>query len=198
MIEKDISKFGFTEENIVKIAKIVSEKMHLINEKLFIPHEICFPPKIISELISKLFEKEISEFLTIHSEYKVESAKSDRDSDLTFFKNDSEIKKIEIKVTSTDKQWTGGALSKRPFDYILISWSGNYDAYFIAYTFIGKKEWEDTGDNYYGPKFTVKKLKGKDKIILMGSISGNKVIRNHIDQSKLKFISNLIGEKNNN
>ena len=163
--------------------------MKKIKEILFDEYDIKFSNKNLSEIIGKIFEKETAEYLDKNTEFKVINAESDKDPDLCFYKNGEIIKNIEIKVTSTKSSWTGGEFSKRPFDYLLISWGGDYNEYFIVYTHIEKEEWDSNiAKGYYGPSFKVKKLNEKDdKIILLGSINhkGTGIIRENLFQTKL-------------
>jgi len=189
LISDESMKYGIIRSNIIEITKIVSEKLHKIEGSLLDEYDINFSNKNLSEIIGKIFEKETADFLSRKTEYQVINAKSDQDADLCFLKNGNVVKNVEIKVTSTINAWTGGEFSKRPFDYLLISWGENYDDFFIAYTHLEKDEWDSNIDKgYYGPSFTVKKLNEKsDKIILLGNINqqGTRVIRENIYQRKL-------------
>jgi hypothetical protein len=185
----DNETFGITRVNLFEIAKIVSFKMGKIKELLFDEYDIQFSNKNLSEIIGKIFEKETAEYLSKVTDYRVVNAKSDQDPDLSFRKKKKNIKFVEIKVTSTATAWTGGEFSKRPYDYILISWGENYDEYFIAYTHLEKEDWESNiKKGYYGPSFKVKDLKKKkNKTILLGRINkrGTRVIRENLFQTKL-------------
>jgi len=184
-------KYGITIKNILEISKIVSFKMHRIKELLFDEYDIKFSNKNLSEIVGKIFEKETADYLTKVTNYQVVNAKSDSDPDLCFMERGVIIKNIEIKVTSTLTAWTGGEFSKRPFDYLLISWGANFDEYFIACTHLEKDEWDSNIDKgYYGPSFKISKLKEKkDKIIILGNInqSGTRLIRENIYQAKLNL-----------
>jgi len=189
MVLEDKGEYGITVKNILEITKIVSFKMKKLKEILFDEYDLSFSNKNLSEIIGKIFEKEIAEYLSKATDYLVVNAKSDQDPDLRFIKNGEDKKFIEIKVTSTDNAWTGGEFSKRPFDYLLISWEKSFENYFIAYTHLEKEEWESNIEKgFYGPSFNVKKLNSKtDKVILFGTInqSGSKLIRENINQTKL-------------
>ncbi|MBD3191171.1 MAG: hypothetical protein GF308_11025 [Candidatus Heimdallarchaeota archaeon] len=182
-------KFGITRNNLFEITKIVSHKMDKIKELLLDKYDIHFSNKNLSEIIGKIYEKETAEFLSKVTEFQVINAQSDQDPDLRFKKNKRTVKNVEIKVTSTLSTWTGGEFSKRPYDYILISWGENYDEYFIAYTHLEKDDWDSNIDKgFYGPSFKVKQLKQKkNKVILLGRINkrGTRVIRENIYQTKL-------------
>ncbi len=183
-------EFGISKESIYEIVKIVSFKMNKFKEILFDEYDIKFSNKNLSEIIGKIFEKETAEYLDKTTEFKVVNAQSDKDPDLCFYKNGEIIKKIEIKVTSTKNSWTGGEFSKRPFDYLLISWGENFNEYFIAYTHIEKDEWKSNiSKGFYGPSFRVRKLNEKnDKVILLGHINknGTGLIREDIYQKKFQ------------
>ena len=99
----------------------------------------------------------------------VKSAKSDREPDLYF----TNLKKpLEIKITSTEYAWTGGEFSQRPFDYLLVSWGGNFDEFFVCLVHLEKEDWTSRMDKkYYGPSYTIKKLfEREDKIIFVGKL----------------------------
>ncbi|MCF2143105.1 MAG: hypothetical protein K9W42_05340 [Candidatus Heimdallarchaeota archaeon] len=174
-------KYGITRENLLEITKIVSKKMAKLKRILDNDLRIELSNKNLSEIVGKVLEKEIADYLSKVSNYQVINAHSDKDPDLQFLENNHVIKSIEIKVTSTTNAWTGGEFSKRPFDYLLISWGGNFDEFFIAYIHLEKDNWKSNiSKSYYGPSFTVKMLnERKDKVILLGAINerGTRVIR---------------------
>ena len=182
-------EFGITKENIRAITKIVSNKMLKIKEMLMDEYDIHFSNKNLSEIIGKIYEKEAADYLTKHTPYRVQNAQSDQDPDLVFYKDNEEVLKIEIKVTSTQTAWTGGEFSKRPYDYILVSWGKNFTSFFVAYTHLEKDDWESNIDKgFYGPSYKVKFLKEKkDKQIFIGRINerGTRIIREVIYQTKL-------------
>lgn len=99
--------------------------------------------------------------------YEVRKEKSDKEPDLFFTKIS---RPLEVKLTSTTSAWTGGEFSKRPFDYLLVSWGGNFDEFFIALVHLKKTDWKSNfASNFYGPSYSAAKLFGrKDKQILMG------------------------------
>ncbi len=181
--------FGINRGNMIAITKNVTFKMLKLKETLIDEYGIHLSNKNLSEIVGKIFERESATFLTKNTEYKVVNAQSDKDPDLTFFKGSKEVHKVEIKVTSTTTAWTGGEFSKRPFDYLLISWGENFTDYFIAYTHLEKEEWKSNIDKgYYGPSYKTKFLKEKkDKTIFLGRLneSGTRLIRENIYQKKL-------------
>ena len=76
-------------------------------------------------------EKVSSDIFTKKLGYPVKRAMADKDPDLVFTKIN---KPMEIKVTSTTNAWTGGEFSKRPFDYLLVSWNPeNYKQFFCCF-----------------------------------------------------------------
>jgi len=162
-------KFGLDEKTVLEIVKEVSEKMQKVDEILIKPYDIHFSNKNLSEIIGKIMEKTAADILTKKLGSEVKNAKSDSDADLTFFDGGW---KIEIKITSTDNAWTGGEFSKRPFEYLLVSWGGEFDEFFVAFTHLKKKDWHSNmSSNYYGPSYSAKDLlKKKDKIIFIGKL----------------------------
>lgn len=170
VIYVDLAKtFGLDKKTVHEIAKDVANKMQKVNEILIKPYNIHFSNKNLSEIIGKIMEKSASDILSKKLGYEVKNAKSDSDPDLVFVKTG---KKIEIKVTSTENGWTGGEFSKRPFEYLLISWGGNFDEFFVAFVHLEKDEWHSNmSKNYYGPNYSAKDLhKKKDKIIFLGRL----------------------------
>jgi len=193
----DREKYGITRENIFEITKIVSFKMTKIKEVLLDEYDIKFSKKNLSEIIGKIFEKETAEYLDKVTKFQVLNAQKDKDPDLCFISNGEHVKYIEIKVTSTNSNWRGGEFSKRPYDYLLISWGGNFDNFFVAYTHIENDDWiSSISKGYYAPIFKVEKLYNKiDKVIFIGKFrqSGKSLIRENINQTKL-FINNQNGQ----
>ncbi|MBI5158904.1 hypothetical protein HY992_02180 [Candidatus Micrarchaeota archaeon] len=125
--------------------------------------------KLISELVGKIFEVQCEQILTKKLGYEVRKEKSDKEPDLFFTK----IKRpLEVKLTSTANAWTGGEFSKRPFDYLLVSWGGNFGEFFMALVHLEKKDWKSNfKSNFYGPSYSAKKLhERQDKIVLLGSL----------------------------
>ena len=185
---EQFQEFGITRENIRSITKIVSKKMLKLKELLMGEYGTHLSKKNLSEIVGKLFEKETAVFLTNNTPYNVLNAQSDKDPDLVFSKDGKGILKVEIKVTSTVNTWTGGEFSKRPFDYLLISWGEDFTSYFIAYTHLEKDEWQSNiAKGFYGPSYKVKFLnEKKDKIILLGRINerGTGIVREDIFQTK--------------
>ena len=157
---------------IVKIVSETSKRMQEANKHVFQKYDIHMSNKNLSEILSKIMEKVASDVFTAHFGSEVRKAGSDREPDLTFTKTG---RMLEIKVTSTANAWTGGEFSKRPLDYLLVSWGGNFDEFFVAFTHLKKSDWTSRfQSNYYGPSFDIKKLyKKKDKEIFLGNLTRN-------------------------
>lgn len=124
--------------------------------------------KLISELVGKIFEVQCEKVLTRRLGYEVRKEKSDKEPDLFFTKIEMPL---EVKLTSTVNAWTGGEFSKRPFDYLLVSWGGDFDEFFITIIHLKKTDWKSNfKSNFYGPSYSAEKLHSrKDKIVLLGS-----------------------------
>jgi folate-dependent tRNA-U54 methylase TrmFO/GidA len=189
-MEQTSNKFGLTREIILEVMKEVSKRMLAIKKNIIEAYDISFSNKNLSEIIGKIMEKVAADIFTQKLGYKVVRATTDKDPDLFFTKISSPL---EIKVTSTENAWTGGEFSKRPFDYLLVSWGGNFDEFFVALVHLEKNDWiSHITKRYYGPSYPVKKLyERKDKIIFMGNIvkekKGGKIklIRENIKQQIL-------------
>ena len=152
-----------TRKNMLEIMKEVSRRMSEIKKYVIDPYDVCFSNKNLSEIIGKIMEKVASDVFTKNLGYEVKNAKADREPDLFFTK----LKlPIEIKMTSTINAWTGGEFSQRPFDYLLVSWGGDFDEFFVCLVHLQKEDWTSRmSKNYYGPSYNVRKLfERKDKI----------------------------------
>lgn len=167
-MDKEILKIA-TRENLLEIMKEVSRRMLEVKKYLMDPYDVCFSNKNLSEIIGKVMEKVSADFFTKKLGYEVKNAKADREADLVFTKINLPI---EIKMTSTKNAWTGGEFSKRPFDYLLVSWGGNFDEFFVCCVKLQKEDWKSNmSKNFYGPSLSLKKVKEiNDKIILIGKI----------------------------
>ena len=81
---------------------------------------------------------------------------------------------MEVKNTSTDTGWRGGKYSKRPGDYILVSFDKDEEKVFVALAALTEDDWtRPSSDNYYGTTFTAGDLQrvieeGRGKVILGG------------------------------
>lgn len=130
---------------------------------------VYFSNKNLSEMVGKVMEKTASEYFTKKMGYHVKNALTDKEPDLFF--TDIQLP-LEIKVTSTTTAWTGGEFSKRPFNYLMVSWGGQFNEFFVCAVKLNKKDWKSNmSNNYYGPSLSIKKLGSlKDKIILVGNI----------------------------
>ena len=161
--------FGLEKGIVLEIVKEVSKKITKADNEVFKPCGIHLSNKNMSEIIGKIMEKTASDILTKKLRYEVKNAQGDFEPDLYFTK----IKKaIEIKITSTDNAWTGGEFSKRPFEYLLVSWGKDFDEFFVAFTHLDKKDWHSNmSKNFYGPSYPAKDLyKKKVKTIFLGRL----------------------------
>ena len=163
-VKSDLQKFGLTKEIVLESLKIVVSRMRKFNQKW---GDLCLSRKNISELIGKIMEKACADTFSKKLGYEVKRALADRDPDLTFTKINIPM---EIKMTSTDNSWTGGEFSKRPFDYLMVSWGGNFDEFFCCLVHLEKNDWKSNfQNNYYGPSLSAKTIHDKkDKIVFFG------------------------------
>jgi len=168
-MKNEIAKIA-TRDNLLVIMKEVSRIMGQVKTRLIDPYDIQFSNKNLSEIIGKIMEKVASDFFTEKLGYEVINAKSDKDPDLWFTKISLPM---EIKMTSTTSAWTGGEFSKRPDDYLLCSWGGEFNKFFVCCVKLMKEDWKSNiSKGFYGPSLSIKKLREiKDKIILIGEIN---------------------------
>ncbi|MFH1199921.1 MAG: hypothetical protein V1708_02545 [Candidatus Micrarchaeota archaeon] len=161
--------FGITPEMAREIAKETSKCMLDFKHSFIDKYGVNISNKLTSELVGKIFEVECERVLTKRLGYEVRKEKSDKEPDLFFTKIN---RPLEVKLTSTASAWTGGEFSKRPFDYVLVSWGGEFDEFFIALVHLEKKDWKSNfASNFYGPSYSAAKLHArKDKLVLMGSL----------------------------
>lgn len=164
--------FGLNEETISRILEKLCEIMNEFDRIFMVPYDLKFSNKNLSEIISKIIEITAAKILTQELGFKVDNASSDREPDLFFHG----IKMpLEVKVTSTNSTWMGGEFSKRPANYMLVSWDpeSKFSRFFVAYTHLTNDDWESSmqkGKRFYAPKFTAKKLFEKpDRTVLIGS-----------------------------
>jgi hypothetical protein len=187
------NEFGITKEMILKIVHETSKAMKEFKNNYIDHYNIRLGNKLLSELLSKVFEVKCAEIFTKELGYSVIRSVSDADPDLVFKKIN---RPLEIKVTSTDNAWTGGEFSQRPYDYLLVSWdpNSNFEAFFVALVHLEKEDWESSmkkGYTYYGPSYTAKKLiEREDKIIFLGDTiltprGAVKLFRENIRQKKI-------------
>jgi len=164
-----INEFGLTREVTLEIANETSTCMLHFKQDFIDRYGVNLSNKLISELLGKMFEVHCERVLTKRLGYEVRKEKSDKEPDLFFTKIN---KPLEVKLTSTKNAWTGGEFSKRPFDYLLVSWGGAFDEFFIALVHLEKTDWRSNFEsNFYGPSYSAKSLsERKDKIILLGSL----------------------------
>jgi len=166
----NINPFGLTKEIILEIMQEVTRKLEYFKIEVIDGFGLSLSNKNMSEIVSKIMEKSASEVLTEKMGFEVKSAKSDKEPDLFFTKLN---KPLEIKVTSTTSSWTGGEFSKRPFDYLLISWdSETFNKFFVCLVHLKKEDWKSNfSNNYYGPSYNKNSLLNrKDKMIFLGDL----------------------------
>lgn len=161
--------FGLTKEMILEVTSETSKCMLDFKKDFVDKYNVNLSNKLISEIIGKLFEVQCERVFTNRLGYEVRKERNDKEPDLFFTKIN---KPLEVKLTSTDNAWTGGEFSKRPFDYLLVSWGGLFNEFFIALVHLEKSDWHSNiSKNFYGPSYKAKKLyERKDKIILLGSL----------------------------
>lgn len=165
-----INPFGLTKDLILEIMQDVCRKMEFLKIQLVDEYEITLSNKNLSEIVGKIMEKSASDILTKRFGYEVKCAQNDQEPDLFFIKIE---KPLEIKVTSTTSSWTGGEFSKRPFDYLLVSWDPEtFNKFFVCLVHLEKEDWKSNfSNNYYGPSYSKQKLfERNDKIIFLGDL----------------------------
>ncbi|MBI2176136.1 hypothetical protein HYU40_02170 [Candidatus Woesearchaeota archaeon] len=163
-VNADLQKFGLTKKTLFESLKIVVLRMKKFNHEY---GDLGLSRKNISELIGKIMEKACADTFSKKLGYEVKRASADRDPDLTFTKINVPM---EIKMTSTDNSWTGGEFSKRPFDYLMVSWGGNFDEFFCCLVHLEKENWKSNiQNNFYGPSLSAKTIYDKkDKLVFFG------------------------------
>src|SRR3989344_963759 len=163
-----LTRFGITRPIALEIAKATSKCMLDFKLDFIDKYGVNISNKLISDLIGKIFEVQCEKVLTNRLGYRVVKEKSDKEPDLFFTKINMPL---EVKLTSTTNAWTGGEFSKRPFDYLMVSWGGNFDEFFMALIHLEKKDWKSNfSQNFYGPSYSAKNLyERKDKLVLLGS-----------------------------
>ena len=149
---------GITQHSLVhQIVEDSFEKFHTLRESCEtagLEFDEMFGSKNQSELLSKIFEKVAADVYSSYGEEAVNPT-SDNDPDLYFVDAGHPL---EIKVTCGDT-WTGGTFSKRPADYLLISWDKDTkDNCFVALAHLEKSDWLPGGKNYYGTRYPKKAL----------------------------------------
>lgn len=169
--------FGITKEMVLEILRETSRIMSNFKRGYLDKYDAKIGNKLKSELVGKIIEITAMRVFSKHLG-QVDRALTDTQPDLRFTKiPDSRWggRPLEVKVTSTLNTWQGGAFSKRPSDYLLISWGGNFDEFFAAIAHIDESEWDLTSfkkGKRYGPLFKVKQLYEKeDKEVFVGSFN---------------------------
>lgn len=163
-VKNDLKKFGLTQNMLLESLKIVVLRMKRFDREY---GDLGLSRKNISELIGKIMEKACADAFSKKLGYEVKRALADRDPDLIFTKINAPM---EIKMTSTDNSWTGGEFSKRPFDYLMVSWGGNFDEFFCCLVHLEKEDWKSNiQNNFYGPSLSAKTIYDKkDKFVFFG------------------------------
>lgn len=98
--------------------------------------------KLKSELISNMLEASFSSVAP-----DTESPFSDNQPDLLIMGMP-----LEIKTSKTTHVWRGGEYSKRPSNYLLVSYDDNFDdlKWFVLYTELFESDWKSSiSKNYY-------------------------------------------------
>jgi hypothetical protein len=154
---------------MLEIIGDVSHKMRIANNEVFKPNRIELSTKNLSEILGKITESSSAEILSKRLRLTVNNARSDAAADLTF---EETGEKFEIKVSSTDSGWQGGEFSDRPYDYIFISWGGDFDEFFVARALLTKKSWHSNiKKRRYGTTYYAKDLyKNRTREIFLGKL----------------------------
>jgi hypothetical protein len=168
-----MNKFGLTREIVFKVMKETSKAMKNFKQDYLDKYKVNVSNKLLSELLSKIMEVNAEKIFTRELGYKIMKETKDSEPDLFFTKINTPL---EIKTTSTLNAWTGGEFSKRPFDYLLVSWGGDFDEFFVALVRLKKTDWKSNfAKNFYGPSYSSKRLfLRKDKEVFLGSFEKTK------------------------
>ncbi len=174
-VKSGLSRFGLTRTTVLEVLRLTCATMQEFNRNFIRPYDVRLSNKNRSELLGKVLETHAATVFSRSTGYEVRKENSDREPDLFF----TEIgQPLEVKVTSTTSAWTGGEFSKRPFDYLLVSWDPGslYDSYFASLVHLDKQDWESRmAKDYYGPSFPAKRLAAKrDRVDFVGSIGQGK------------------------
>ncbi|MEW6294811.1 MAG: hypothetical protein AB1467_00765 [Candidatus Diapherotrites archaeon] len=163
-----MNKFGLTKDVVFKVIQETSQAMKKFRQEYLDKYGVNVSNKLLSELLSKIMEAKAEDIFTKAVGYEIKKETKDSEPDLFFTKIKTPL---EIKTTSTLTAWTGGEFSKRPFDYLLVSWGGNFDEFFVALVKLKKADWKSNfSKNFYGPSYSAQKLfKRKDKEVFLGS-----------------------------
>lgn len=156
-----LDRFQLSRVPVIEVLRLTCATMQEFNRVFMKPYEVRLSNKNVSEILGKVLESHAASVFTQLVGYEVRKERSDRDPDLFFTGIGLPL---EVKVTSTATGWTGGEFSKRPFDYLLISWDPNslYDRYFAALVHLEKEDWVSRmANDYYGPSFSAKRLSEK-------------------------------------
>lgn len=152
----------------IKQSSDITKRVFFSLENEGISVDKVFSNKNKSEIISTILETKLAQVLNKSLEDTVINAQKDADSDIRFVEKDIPL---EIKITSTLNAWTGGSLSNRPATYLLVSWGGNYDEFFVSLIYLDKEDWRSGGDSYYGTSFSKKELiRNTNRVDLLGNL----------------------------
>lgn len=169
--ESALLQFQLSRKSIIEVLRLTCATMQEFNRLFIKPYEVRLSNKNTSEILGKVLETHAAMVFTQVVGYEVRKETRDRDPDLFFTDID---RPLEVKVTSTATGWTGGEFSKRPFDYLLVSWNPAtlYDRYFTSVVHLEKRDWESRmANDYYGPSFSARRLSEKtDRIDFVGTI----------------------------
>ena len=150
-----------TKANLSTVVKTVSQDLHtpLVGSQVLLCELLS--SKVVSEIASNSWEKNMSIHFGKLIGQAVQAAKSDNDPDLVFPGN----RKLEIKVTSGEA-WRGGAFSKRESWYLLVAREPkDHQKALIVLAHIPEDEWvksipsgKDGKLKYYATNFDKKRL----------------------------------------
>jgi hypothetical protein len=121
-----------------------------------------------SEFFGAFLEAAFADAIEFRHGHSSRQPEHDREPDLNFLNGHT----MEVKNTSTDVGWRGGKYSKRPGDYILVSYDKNDNKIFVALAALTEDDWtRPTSNSYYGTTFTADDLErviedGRGKVIL--------------------------------
>lgn len=156
------------------LTESVANKAHLVARRDFnaIGQRVLLrlSSKQRSEFFGAFLEAAFAEAIADEHGHESRQPQHDREPDLNFLNGHS----MEVKNTSTDTGWRGGKYSKRPGDYILVSFDKDESKVFVALAALTEDDWtRPTSDSYYGTTFTAGDLQrvieeGRGKVILGG------------------------------
>tara|TARA_Y100000034_G_scaffold66998_1_gene80851 strand:+ start:177 stop:677 length:501 start_codon:yes stop_codon:yes gene_type:complete len=129
--------------------------------------------KLKSELISNMFESSISDIVP-----NAVAPLKDHEPDLFI-----DIEPLELKTSKTTTTWRGGEYSKRPSNYLLVSYDDSEKdvKWFLLFTNLLKKDWKSSSSkSYYATSIDLNYIvENKNYEILHGDIF-KKRIKKHL------------------